>query len=187
MMVQIVLLVVLAFLVIFVVRQARFVLRTPTGGHAQEIPRSLMNLVSLLRILIVVEVCLAVLSIALGLLGRSLLPVELQTFEQARAESELSLVEGLLIAICLPAIVLMIVSWVGLWRLRSWARTVYTLAWLLGLVAVVFAGPAIASWPGELVGELGTLNGGVILGVTYFSDLRHHFGKRNVPSEVRAA
>jgi hypothetical protein len=82
-MVQIALLVVLVVLVIFVVRQARFVLRPGTGDHAREVPRSRMYLESLQRIVIRVELCLAILAVAFGLTGRRLLPVELQAYDRA--------------------------------------------------------------------------------------------------------
>jgi hypothetical protein len=137
-----------------------------------------MNLRGTLRTLVLCEVGLAAISIAEAQLGRRLLPVELQTYAHTQEERDLSTADFALIGIAIPAFALLIVAWIGLWRFWPRARVIYTAAWALALVMVAFGGATVGSWLGQLLGYLGALVAGMILGITYFSDLRHQFGPR---------
>jgi hypothetical protein len=48
-------------------------------------------------------------------------------------------------------------------------------SWLAGLLLTAFMGPAVSSTVGYMLGNASVLCSGLILGLIYFSDLRHAF------------
>ena len=136
-----------------------------------------MDLRKVLRALLLTDAGLAILVIVQGVMGRGLLPPELRRFQAERAKADLSMLEEATLVVGLLGVVLVVIAWIGLWRFRRWGRSAYTFGWAICMAAAVFRGPTIASWLGQLVETLGVLNGGLILGIAWLSDLRHRFGK----------
>jgi hypothetical protein len=134
-----------------------------------------MNLPKLLRIFIVAELLFLIAGIVSDWILQSTLPVELQAYINDSDAAPISNMEIGFLLLLVPVLILFIVSWVGLWRLLRWARLLYTIAWGMSLPLVVPVGPYIMTGLGYTFETTSTLFGGVILGLTYFSDLRHSF------------
>jgi hypothetical protein len=131
-----------------------------------------MNLQKTLRRLILGEIILSVVIVTMGFLEERFLPAELRSYLDIVAAQDLSIKDGLVIALGVPHMILLIVSWLALWQGWRSGRLLYTLTWissapLLGLCAPLISGPVVAS-----LEPLVSLVSGLILGLLYFSELR---------------
>lgn len=131
-----------------------------------------------LRRLIIAEIILLVVAIPVALVEQRYLPPDAKAVLDRHAEGEMTIAEWVVAALSLPWIVLAIWSWVALWQLKRIGRPMYTGVWIVTL-PVYFIDPVEISGPtAALLTELSTLVAGLILGLTYFSDLRAHFDRR---------
>jgi hypothetical protein len=136
-----------------------------------------MNQLLVLRILILAEVVCEFLGAAVSVFDEYLLPPALQNYANTQWDIPWSWREWLLAAICLVALPTIISAYVGLWRGRRKARLLYTASWALTVPAFFLLRPApeMVSGLGQIVTTAGILASGMIFGLLYFSDLRHHF------------
>ena len=129
----------------------------------------------ILRILILAEIILGLLSSATRAFEAEIVAPPGADLEFDGAWSPIGAFLGIL---CFGAL---IIGWIGLWKLWRPARMIYTLSWVFG-PAVVYL--ALRIWnvqtPTEaFFGEFVGVAAGMILGLTYFSDLAKHFTKMN--------
>jgi hypothetical protein len=129
----------------------------------------------LLRIFIIAELLFLIASIVSEWTLRSTLPVQLQNYINDSDALPISTMQIVFMLLLIPVVILFILSWVALWRLRRWARLLYTIAWVVSLPFVVPLGPYIMTGLGYTLETTSTLFGGLILGLIYFSDLREMF------------
>ena len=132
---------------------------------------------TLLRVAILAEVLLGVFSALLDIALQSKLPEPLRNYLAAESESW-SATDNIVLVIGVPMVVATIVGWIGLWRLWRPARSIYLYSWLAGLLLTAFSGPAVSSAFGYTLSDASVLSAGLILGLIYFSDLRHAFDRR---------
>ena len=136
-----------------------------------------------LRVLILAEVAFGLLWVVATELLKSSLPPELQRFVQQQKSRELGV--DFWLSGC--GFLLVVVGWIGLWRLWWRARAVYSAGWLLGVVTTLFKGPRVYPGPPGAAALLSTIAAGLILGIIYFSDLRQRFGRPRMEARVGAA
>jgi hypothetical protein len=137
-----------------------------------------MTPVKMLRVLIVCEVALIVLTIAVDSATRGALPATLQSY---LAEADAATPSATIIVAAVVGLITLVavgVGWIGLWRLWRPARAIYTTALLTGLGAVLFIGPVVWSSAAGALDDLASICAGIILGLIYFSELRAHFERR---------
>ena len=72
-------------------------------------------------------------------------------------------------------LVLWVAALVGLWRVRRWARRVYVVTTMGGLLFTLFTPPVESTAPEEFFYGLEFLVSGVIIAVTYYSPVAHLF------------
>jgi len=142
-----------------------------------------MNLVRTLRSLILCEIGLSLIGMVVYVASRHSLPPEIQRFLTGHRQRAWSSGDWLL----LLSLVLAVFSWIGLWRLWQKGRALYTAATVTGVAGTALIGPYVRSGPVEAMFGLGLIVTGLIFGVTYFSDLRHHFDRAVVPTPRDAA
>ena len=135
---------------------------------------NLQNLHLTLRILILAEVLLTLLGVSVAFMDEALLPPPLRNYVRAEWDAPWGWRDSLLLALGLPVIVLVISAWVGLWRGWRNARLLYTLPWVVTLPLLAL-GPEVASGPSQLLDTTSVLVSGMILGLLYFSELRHRY------------
>ena len=133
---------------------------------------------TVLRTLIVVELVSALLGIYADIVLQSSFPPPLQSYLMTQAQGPLSVGDAFSVAIVLPLIVALFVAWVGLWFLKRWARTLYTVLVVVFLVVTLFLGPVVTSAFAAMLYSVSALAGGVILGLVWFSELRTSFDAR---------
>jgi len=133
-----------------------------------------MPLKTLLRLLIVAEILLGGLGAALDIALEPRLPEPLRSYLAADSESW-STTDNIMLCIGIPTLIATIVSWIGLWRLWPSARPIYLYSCVAGVLLVAFLGPSVSSAVGTMFSEGAMLVAGFILGLIYFSDLRHAF------------
>lgn len=124
-----------------------------------------------LRRFVVVEIFLTISVVFVGLAETPFLPPLLREF-QNQAYASFRVTDFLLLAIALPLLVLMIVTWVALWRGWRGGRIMYTIVWISTVPILLLAGPSVRTPIHALVDTAASLVGGLILGFLYFSDIR---------------
>jgi len=124
---------------------------------------------SFLRILIVVEIGLAILYAVVSQLTASLLPESLRAFSEAKSQVEQSLVT---LRVAFPLIILSLVSSIGLFFFWRPSRILYLISSVLGLLLAPFFGPYVDAGWGKAFEDAGLVISGVILALVYFSPLK---------------
>ena len=133
-----------------------------------------MPLKTLLRVAILAEILLAAFGALVDIALETRLPESLRNYLAAESESWL-IADNIMLFVGIPTLIATIVGWIGLWRLWRPARPIYLYSWLAGLLLTAFTGPAVSSAVGYMLSDASVLSAGLILGLIYFSDLRHAF------------
>src|SRR5947199_1820226 len=102
-----------------------------------------MKLHRVLRVLILCQIGFLLAWVVATLQLRSSLPPELQRFAIAHKMRE----PGLANWLGLGSLLLVVIGWVGLWRLWWRARAIYTAGWLVGVASAPFTGAHVHSGP----------------------------------------
>lgn len=134
-----------------------------------------MSLDKLLRIFIVAEFIAGILSVYTDFAFRSSLPGPLQQYLLMESQRAPGTGDAILLVLFLILLVIFVVAWVGLWMFKRWARTVYTTACVLYLVATLAGGPVVSAALAATFSAVSTFAGGIILGMIWLSDLRSRF------------
>ena len=140
-----------------------------------------MRSVRTLKILILCDIGLALLGFGTYALTRHSLPPVLQRF---LAENRPPLGSAFS-WVALAWLFLVVLSWIGLWRLWRRARALYTTAAGAGAVGTALMGPCVRSGPAEAFAGLSLVVTGLILGAIYMTELRQRFERSSrVPNGV---
>jgi hypothetical protein len=129
---------------------------------------------------IVAEIAFAVLGAAVDFVFESRLPEPLRGYLSSERESAWSTSDTLLVGLAIPIAIGVIVGWIGLWRLWPPARPIYLCSWVGSLVAITFCGSVVSFALASALWEVSTLAAGVIIGLIYFSELKHAFERKTV-------
>ena len=143
----------------------------------------LMPSKNFLRILIVVEISLGIISVVVSLLTESALPEPLRAFVKAESEAEMAVGTMIMIATTIPLLILFFMSSIGLIFFWRPARIVYLTATVAGLLLTPFFGPYVDAGWGTAFDEAAILVSGVILALIYFSPLKDLYEKPVAPRE----
>ena len=131
-----------------------------------------MPLTKLLKALIIGEIVLVTLAALVDIQYPQLLPQVLQDYNLQKCDDTSDFVALVLIS-CL---ILVIVSYVGLWRIKRWGRSLYTVANLGAYFATFFINqPEINSSLAGAFGDLSTMCSGGILILVWFTALNKSF------------
>jgi hypothetical protein len=127
-----------------------------------------------LKILIVIEIILTAAAVVSEFVLRSYLPPELRNYLDLFNE-DLSTIEIIPVVLLLLVFVLLIVSWIQLWRLKRDGRTLFAAAWGCSLPLMIPLGPYVEPGLTYALDISSAIVAGMILGIAYFSDLRSRF------------
>lgn len=142
-----------------------------------------MSLESSLRALVLADIALTVALITVGVVGEPLLPAALQAYLDTQSSIPWNTGDWILATVDLSLFGLTVIAWIGLLRGRWWSRRLYTWLRAFSLPLLLFAGPYVDSALGQFLVTLVNLVGGIILGILYFSELRHRY-TRGLPPLV---
>jgi hypothetical protein len=128
------------------------------------------------RTLIALEIALTVASLAASVALRRTLPEPLQAYMRAADDAPVRLSEivaGGGVAIAMAA---MVTAWVGLWRFWRIAPPLFLASWIGVGALTLLAGPTVQTAAETAIYTAWAVVAGVLLSMSYFSDLRGKFG-----------
>jgi len=123
-----------------------------------------------LRLLILTEIALFVVSALALFLQDRFLPPLLQQYQDSK--SEFRATDWVWVVLGIPALILSIIAWIALWRRWRMGRRLYTIAWLLFIPSIASSGPVVSTGAVDCLNALLSAVGGAVLSLLYFSDLR---------------
>lgn len=128
-----------------------------------------------LRISIVVQWVLIVAAIAIGFYEERYLPDALRNYTIDQANKPISQTEIVVLVLTIPLLIGGIISSVGIYRLKSWARTPYVACSILIAVIILFLGPAVTRPIEGTLEYLANAVEGFSIALMYFSSARESF------------
>ena len=147
-----------------------------------------MNLRRVLTALIVADVFCAFATMGAAMFFHWSLPALLQPFAGSHSFEGTGLFGSLRVLLGATSVGCTLVAWVALPNLWWFGRRLYSIAWASWVLHALVGGASVLSGPGAMFTMLGSVVGGAILGLVYFSDLRRSFERprTRVPVEVAA-
>ena len=130
-----------------------------------------MRLETILRILIVAAIVLPIAGAVFDTVVPGLMPPELVAYSESKLEEPLGVVGIVMAALVAP----ILISAIGLWLFKPWARWLYTAVTAAAYLLAVFDSPWVGSSMASLLADLANLCDGAILALIWFSDLRGRF------------
>ena len=95
-------------------------------------------------------------------------------------EPESSDTEDILLTAWLAFIVLSaLISMIGLWLFKSWARGLYIITYIASIPLTLLSGISVYSSAGQVFNDLSFLLSGIIIALMYYSSLSKEFKKRS--------
>lgn len=139
-----------------------------------------MPIESVLRLLVVGQWLLAVLSIVIFQLEVSHLPFLLQEYAEAEAVRPPTPADAVVGWLTLLWGVGSLVASVGVFLLRRWGRPIFLAMALLGCVLQALLEPSVTTGWSVAAETAAQVLVGVTIGVAYFSPVRGHFARRRI-------
>lgn len=147
-----------------------------------------MNLRRALSALIVADVFCAFATMGAEMFFRWSLPGPLQPFAGSNSWEGFGFFGSVRLLLWATAIGCTLVAWVALPNLWWFGRRLYAIAWASWVLHRLVSGASVQTGPGATFTMVGSVVGGAILGLVYFSDLRRHFERPRaaVAAEIAA-
>jgi hypothetical protein len=136
-----------------------------------------MNQLRLFRVLVVAQMALTLLSTLASARLERTLPPPLLAYLQAQKSGPISARETAVAAGSVVLMALLVAAWIALlrfWRIGPW---IYLASCAGGVVLVVAGGPTVESAIQTALDTAWSAVGGVVLSMSFFSDLRRKFGR----------
>jgi hypothetical protein len=128
------------------------------------------------RALIALEAALTVASLFGSIALRRTLPAPLQAYLRASDDAPARATEIAAAVGTALAMAAMVTAWVGLWRFWRIAPTLLLASWIGVGAVTLLSGPTVQTAAETVVYTAWTVVGGVLLSMSFFSDLRGKFG-----------
>lgn len=138
-----------------------------------------MSSIRTLRVLMSVELMAGVLSLIADWLTASWMPFELQVYRASEDGRAWTIVDWAMAVAWAVLLVVALVSFVAVWRLKPWGRTLYTYSTIGFFVLLAFGGPLVSHSVVYTLDTIGGTAAGMILGLLWFSTLSETFDRRS--------
>ena len=135
------------------------------------------------RALILVEVGLTLASLVSSVALRSTLPAPLQAYLQADEDAPARAVEIAAAVGVALVMALMVAAWIGLWRFWKVAPPLLLASWIGVGAVTLLAGPTVQTAAETVLYTAWSVVAGVLLSMSFFSELRGKFGIDDAPGE----
>lgn len=122
-----------------------------------------------LRMAIVAEWLLTLLTVVLSKILDGRLPEPLLLWVQQQAQADLSSFGTIAVVIMIPAFIMSLVGTVGLFLFKPWARWLYLLSYVIGYICLTFLGPTVEHAVANAIADTSALMSGVVVGIAFFS------------------
>ena len=130
-----------------------------------------MCLKKVLRIAIVVEWATIILFIMVSKMLESSLPSQLQNYLLWETEQELTTIEFLFLIPMIIFILMYLISSIGLFLYKPWAKRLYIIIRAFGFFLLLFSGPYVDHGIAYAIGELESVTFGFILALLLFTNV----------------
>jgi hypothetical protein len=135
------------------------------------------------RTLILVEVGLTLASLIASVALRGTLPAPLQAYLRADEDAPARAVEIAAEVGVALVMALMETAWIGLWRFWKVAPPLLLASWIGVGAVTLLAGPTVQTAAETVVYTAWSVVAGVLLSMSFFSELRGKFGIDDAPGE----
>ena len=112
---------------------------------------------------------LGICSVIVPLSTESLLHQDLQSFLDAQIEADVTGPDVVLMIVGLCAVAMLIVSYVGLFKIKKWGRFLFLVSNSLGLAVTPFIGPVIYTGIASMLAYASAILAGVVITLCYFT------------------
>jgi hypothetical protein len=140
-----------------------------------------MKIKTLFRVSIIAEWSLLVFGITLFSMLDSSLPDLLQQYQVFESERNMTLSDIIFLGIGIPVVLLNLISSIGLYFFRSWARPIYVATAVLSILVMIFSPPTVSTGIESAFEQFSILIGGVIIALMFYSDITDKF----IRSEIK--
>jgi hypothetical protein len=129
-----------------------------------------MSVIVLFRFILIGNIVMGILSIVAG-----------ETLSQNLNITEVEL-SNIQVIFSLVAIILFIISIVGLWKIKKWARTIYVMLMLMDIVMTSTMGDINQNAWELMFSEISSLLDGILIAMMYSGETKKEFEK--IPNEI---
>ena len=150
-------------------------------SNAEAAAVRLDNSIRALRISIIVQWVLIVAAIVFGIYEERYLPAVLRSYLNEQDSKPLSSGEIVVLGSALFFVLGLIVTSIGLYRLKRWARTAYVVCSVFGTVLFLFMGPSVTPPIEGTIEYVANATEGFTIALLYFSSAREYFENSNQP------
>jgi hypothetical protein len=135
-----------------------------------------MNQLRLYRVLVAAQIGLTLLSVLASARLQRTLPAPLQAYLQAQQDAPLTGRELAVGASSIALLALLVTAWIGLWQFWRIAPWLYLAGCVGAFLLVLGSGPTVETAIETALSTAWSAVGGVVLSMSFFSDLRGKFG-----------
>ncbi|BCS96215.1 hypothetical protein DSLASN_18530 [Desulfoluna limicola] len=129
-----------------------------------------MSLKKILRMAIIFDWFTTILYVVVSEILESSLPSQLQDYLKWEANKELTITENLIFIPVILLLVVYLISSIGLFLYKPWAKQIYIVVAFLLVALVPFAGPTVDHALTSTIGEINNINFGFIFTLLIFTN-----------------
>jgi hypothetical protein len=148
-------------------------------SNSESIAPPIDNSTRTMRISIIVQWILIVTAVVIGIYEERFLPDILRNYINEQDDKALSSLEIVALGSALFLLLGIIISSIGLYRLKRWARTAYVACAVLGTALFLFMGPSVTPPIQGTIEYLANATEGFTIALLYFSAARKNFESSN--------
>ena len=142
-----------------------------------------MQITSLFRIVLISSLVAAIVGIVAGINLTDTLPVVLQNYLIQIENEEMSGLEAIITIIALVALLIILpISTIGLWKFKSWARTLFVTLSIITIPFYPILGPVVMNSWEAVFNDLAVLLEGVLIAMMFFGPISEKFKSTSVVS-----
>ena len=138
-----------------------------------------MSSLTLFRAVLIAGLFFTVISVAAGLALIDTLPLILQNYLKEVEEGSSFMNSGLFFLFIMVGLMVLIISIIGLWKFRPWARTLYVLIAVIYLPFQPFIGPVVMNGWESTFYDISLMLEGILFAMMFFGESSQKF-KRQV-------
>ncbi|WP_434937637.1 hypothetical protein ACRWQN_10590 [Shewanella sp. HL-SH8] len=135
-----------------------------------------MQTTSLFRVILISGLIVAIIGIVAGVSLSDTLPLILQDYLLQTENEELSSMEFILFLILAPVLlVLLPISTIGLWKFKSWARTLYVVISVAFIPLYPVIGPVVMNGWEAMFSDVALMLEGVLIAMMFTGEISKKF------------
>ena len=134
-----------------------------------------MNAVSLFRWLLVASIVLTIIGVASEYATASMLPEPVQDIIKSDMEGEITQSDIIMLGIGAPALILLLIGYIGLFRLKTWGRNCFIFASIMIYLITPLLGDFLMTSITFMLYDLASVTYGAVIAMAYLPPVCHRF------------